>query len=33
VDDASRTLIVSRLIPNQKRHIATIDGMMAKINP
>jgi uncharacterized protein (TIGR02284 family) len=31
VDDASRTLIVSRLIPNQKRHIATIDGMMAKI--
>jgi uncharacterized protein (TIGR02284 family) len=32
VDDASRTLIVSRLIPNQKRHIATIDGMMAKIN-
>jgi uncharacterized protein (TIGR02284 family) len=32
VDDASRTLIVSRLIPNQKRHIATLDGMMAKIN-
>jgi uncharacterized protein (TIGR02284 family) len=32
VDSVSRALIVSRLIPNQKRHIATIDGMMAKIN-
>jgi uncharacterized protein (TIGR02284 family) len=32
VDDASRTLIVSRLIPNQKRHIATLDGMITKIN-
>ena len=32
VDEASRKLIVSRLIPNQKRHIATLDGMIAKIN-
>ena len=32
VDGESRTLIVSRLIPNQKRHIATLDGMIAKIN-
>lgn len=31
VDEASRTLIASRLIPNQKRHIATLDGMIAKI--
>jgi uncharacterized protein (TIGR02284 family) len=32
VDESSRTLIVSRLIPNQKRHVATLDGMIAKIN-
>ena len=32
VDEASRTLIVSRFIPNQKRHIATLDGMIEKIN-
>jgi uncharacterized protein (TIGR02284 family) len=32
VDGESRTLIVSRLIPNQKRHIATLDGMIEKIN-
>jgi uncharacterized protein (TIGR02284 family) len=31
VDPVSRALIVSRLIPNQKRHIATLDGMIAKI--
>jgi uncharacterized protein (TIGR02284 family) len=31
VDEASRTLITSRLIPNQQRHIATLDGMIAKI--
>lgn len=31
VDEASRKLIVSRLIPNQKRHISTLDGMIAKI--
>jgi uncharacterized protein (TIGR02284 family) len=32
VDEASRALIVSRLIPNQRRHIATLDGMISKIN-
>ena len=32
VDTVSRTLIVNRLIPNQRRHIATLDGMIAKIN-
>lgn len=31
VDEASRTIIVARFIPNQKRHIATLDGMIAKI--
>jgi uncharacterized protein (TIGR02284 family) len=31
VDEASRTLIVSRFIPNQQRHIATLDGMIAKV--
>jgi uncharacterized protein (TIGR02284 family) len=31
VDEASRTLIVSRLIRNQKRHIAALDGMIAKV--
>ena len=31
VDEASRTLIVSRFIPNQKRHIAALDGMIEKI--
>src|SRR5678815_2475126 len=30
VDEASRTLIISRLIPNQQRHIATLEGMIAK---
>jgi uncharacterized protein (TIGR02284 family) len=32
VDEASRTLITVRLIPNQQRHIATLDGMIAKIS-
>ena len=32
VDETSRNLILSRLIPNQKRHIATLDGMIEKIN-
>ena len=32
VDEVSRTLIVARFIPNQKRHIATLDGMIEKIN-
>ncbi len=32
VDEASRTLILARFIPNQKRHIATLDGMIAKFN-
>ncbi len=31
VDEASRKLISDRLIPNQVRHIAVLDGMMAKI--
>ena len=31
VDTVSRTLIVNRLIPNQKRHIATLGGMIAKL--
>ncbi len=31
VDEASRMLISDRLIPNQVRHIAVLDGMMAKI--
>ncbi len=32
VDESSRTLISDRLIPNQTRHIAVLDGMMAKID-
>jgi uncharacterized protein (TIGR02284 family) len=31
VDEASRTLIATRLIPNQRRHIATLDGMIEKV--
>lgn len=31
VDDSARTLIRKQLIPNQQRHIATLDGMMRKI--
>lgn len=31
VDPASRELFTSRLIPNQRRHIQTLNGMMEKI--
>ncbi|MDQ5871490.1 MAG: PA2169 family four-helix-bundle protein [Acidobacteriota bacterium] len=31
VDEPARVLITNRLIPNQVRHIAVLDGMIAKI--
>jgi hypothetical protein len=31
VDESTRALIMTRLIPAQQRHIATLDGMMRKI--
>ena len=32
VDEPARALITTQLIPNQVRHIAVLDGMIAKIN-
>jgi len=31
VDEASRALFRTRLIPSQQRHIATLDGMIRKV--
>jgi len=31
VDEASRALFMTRMIPSQERHIATLDAMMRKI--
>lgn len=31
VDEATRSLITSHIIPNQRRHIQTLNGMMEKI--
>ena len=31
VDESTRALFLTRLIPAQQRHIATLDGMIAKI--
>jgi uncharacterized protein (TIGR02284 family) len=32
VDELARVLIMTRLLPDQRRHITTLDGMIAKID-